>query len=43
MNLIPLGYIEYLSIGKVLLHRKEDIILSEKTPVRALWEMDVAP
>lgn len=43
MSLIPLGHVEHLSIGKILLHRKEDIILSANTPAEGLWEMDKAP
>lgn len=42
MSLIPLGHVERLSIGKILLHRK-DIILSANTPAEGLWEMDKAP
>lgn len=43
MSLIPLGHVESLSIGKILLYRKEDIILSMNTPAKGLWEMDKAP
>lgn len=40
MSLIPLGHVECLSIGKILLHRKEAIILSTNTPAEGLWEME---